>query len=212
MMIAMKIKFYSMFLLSLLNLAFLGELKAEASASTKEITTKLEDLFAASRKVNAAGDEKQKARTKIEAALDWDRIAQLCLGTKHAKKNTGKNFEDFRNLLRDVVVKTAYTRLDKFWDGNTKYVFQNIEVKGNTVKVPTKFLVKGEASVLDYYMLKKGNDWLIYDIAYEDERYSTNISEQIDAFLRDGNFNTLLEKLRKRRDELAEETSKSKKT
>ena len=53
---------------------------------------------------------------------------------------------------------------------------------------------------------------MIYDISYEDIRYSTNISEQIDAFLKDGNFATLLEKLRKRRDELIEETSKPKKS
>ena len=183
-----------------------------SAASAKEITSKLEDLFVASRKVNASGEEKQKARAKIEEALDWDKIAQLCLGAKQAKKNSGKNFEEFRNLLKDVVVKTAYTRLDKFWNGNTKYVFQNIEIKGNMAKVPTKFIVKGDPSVLDYYMLKKGNDWLIYDIAYEEERYSTNISEQIDAFLKEGNFTTLLEKLKKRRDELTEETSKSKKT
>lgn len=203
----------SLFVLSLIfNLLFLGQLNADAPPPTKEITTKLEELFAASKKVNAPGEEKQKARAKIESSLDWDKIAQLCLGAKQAKKNSGKNFEDFRNLLREVVVKTAYTRLDKFWDGNTKYIFQNIEMKGNTAKVPTKFIVKGEPSVLDYYFLKKGNDWLIYDISYEEERYSTNISEQIEAFLKEGNFGTLLDKLRKRKDELTEETAKSKKT
>lgn len=212
MIIAMKHTKLLVLLGLVFNLFYFHPLRADNAAVTKEITSKLDELFAASKKVNAPGEEKQKARTKIESALDWDKIAQMCLGAKHAKKNAGKNFDDFRNLLKDVVVKTAYTRLDKFWDGNTKYVFQNIEVKGNTAKIPTKFIVKGESSILEYYFQKKGNDWLIYDISYEEERYSTNISEQIDAFLKEGNFATLLDKLRKRRDELAEETTKSKKT
>lgn len=208
MMEAMK-SIKSFFLLGLVcSLLFVFPAFADSTGATKEITSKLEDLFSASRKVNAPGDEKEKARSSIEKAMDWEKIATMCLGPKHAKKNAGKNLEDFKNLLKEVVIKTAYTRLDKFWDGNTKYKFENIEIKGNTAKVPTKFFVKGEPFILDYFFSKKGDQWLIYDISYEDVRYSTNISEQIDAFLKDGNFSTLLDKLRKRKDELSEETAK----
>jgi ABC-type transporter MlaC component len=196
--------FVSSFFLSL-------PLQADGTGGVKEITQRLEELFAASKNVNAAGDEKQKARDTIEKSMDWEKIAQMCLGAKTAKRNAGKNLEEFKNLLKEVVVKTAYTRLDKFWDGNTKYKFENIELTGNTAKVPTKFFVKGEPFMLEYYFSKKGDQWLIYDISYEEVRYSTNISEQIDAFLKEGNFATLLSKLRKRRDELVEETSKPKK-
>ena len=51
----------------------------------------------------------------------------------------------------------------------------------------------------------------IYDIAYEDIQYSKNIREQIDAFLKESNFASLLDKLRKRRDELGEKTATAKK-
>jgi ABC-type transporter MlaC component len=211
MMLPMKtIKYFCLFSLATLLLISLPS-RVEGAASTKEVTDKLEELFQASRKVNAPGDEKQKARTLIENSMDWEKIAQLCLGSKQAKKNAGKNLDSFKNLLKEVVIKTAYTRLDKFWDGNTKYQFENIELKGNTAKVPTKFFVKGEPAMLEYFLSKKGDQWLIYDISYEEIRYSTNISEQIDAFLKEGNFASLLDKLKKRRDELVEETSKPKK-
>lgn len=187
-------------------------LSAEDKNVSREITSQLENLFAASRKVNAVGEEKEKARLAIERSMDWDKIAKMCLGPKYVKKNAGKNLAEFTALLKEVVVKSAYTRLDKFWDSSTKYKFENIEINGGTAKIPTKFSVKGDAVLLEYYFSKKGNQWMIYDISYEDIRYSTNISEQIDAFLKDGNFATLLEKLRKRRDELIEETSKPKKS
>jgi len=187
-------------------------LRAEENRSTKDITTRLESLFEASKKVNLEGPEKQKSRDTIEKAMDWEKIAKLCLGAKLVKKNSGKNFEEFRNLLKDVVIRTAFTRLDKFWETNTNYKFEKIEVQGDSAKVPTKFFVKGEPFELEYYFSKKGNDWFIYDISYEEVRYSTNISEQIDAFLKEGNFMTLLSKLKKRRDDLIEEASKPKKT
>lgn len=187
-------------------------LKAAAENQSQEVTTRLEKLFEASKKVNVAGPEKQKARETIEKAMDWEKIAQMCLGAKLAKKNAGKNFDEFKGLLKEVVTRTAFTRLDKFWEGNTNYKFENIDVKSGTAKVPAKFFVKGEPFELEYYFIKKGNEWLIYDISYEEIRYSTNISEQIDAFLKDGNFSTLLSKLKKRRDTLIEEEAQPKKS
>lgn len=190
---------------------FSASLRAADGGSSQEVTTRLEKLFEASKKVNMDGADKQKARETIEKAMDWEKIAQMCLGAKQAKKNAGKNFEEFRSLLKEVITRTAFTRLDKFWEGNTNYKFEKIEVQGGNVKVPAKFFVKGEPFELDYYFSKKGGEWLIYDISYEEIRYSTNISEQIDAFLKEGNFSTLLSKLKKRRDTLIEEESKPKK-
>jgi hypothetical protein len=43
---------------------------------------------------------------------------------------------------------------------------------------------------------------LISDIAYEELKYSANIREQLDAFLKEKSFSDLLTKLRKRSEEL----------
>lgn len=170
---------------------------------------KMEELFEASKKINS-DKEKAKARTFIESSLDWDRVAQLCLGSAEWKKQSAKNRGDFKNLLKDVVIQTAYSRLDKFWEGTT-YQFQKIEVKGSNAEVLAQFTVNGEVFGLEYFFSKRGKAWAIYDIAYENERYSVNINEQIDGFLREKNFSVLLDKLRKRLQELNEQ-SKTKKT
>jgi ABC-type transporter MlaC component len=62
--------------------------------------------------------------------------------------------------------------------------------------------VKEDSFGLDYYLSKKGNQWLISDIAYEELKYSANIREQLDAFLKEKSFSDLLTKLRKRSEEL----------
>ncbi len=179
------------------------EFKGEALVIKK----KLEELFETSKKVNSEGATKAKARADIEGALDWDKVSELCLGKENYKKNAGKNFGEFRDLLKQVIIKTAFTRLDKFWT-DTTYKIDSIDVKGNDAKVSARFFVKNEPFSLDYYFLKKNGKWSVYDISYEELRYSVNINEQIDAFLKEKSFPGLLEKLKKRRAELDENSKK----
>lgn len=164
------------------------------------IQKKMVELFDASREVN--GPKKDVARKRIEGAMDWDKVAKACLGTAEWGKQSAKNRSEFTALLKDVVVRTAYTRMDSFWD-KTTYRFETIDVKGNDAHVLSKFTASGETVSLDYYLTKKGSDWLVYDISYEDNRYSSNINEQITAFLKEKPFGQLVTSLKKRRDDLA---------
>jgi ABC-type transporter MlaC component len=166
----------------------------------------MEDLFEISRKVNSANTSvKNKARLQIENALDWDKVAHDCLGDNNYKKQSQKNITEFKTILKDVIIKTAYTRLDKFWNG-TSFKIDKINLKGNTAHVPGKFFVNGGTEILDYYLQEKNGKWSIVDIAYEGLRYSVNIHEQLDAYLSQNTFASLLDKLRKRRQELASDS------
>ena len=173
-------------------------LRADEKEALKQ---QLEKLFESSKKVNTPG-EKEKSRREIEGAIDWEGIARLCLGDKNTKKYQGKNFSDFRDLLRQVISKTAFSRMDKFWSGGTKAAIDKVEVTGTQAHLGAKFNSNNETFALDYYLDKKGGRWFIVDVAYEDLKYSVNIKEQIDAFLKEKSFNDLLGKLRKKRDEL----------
>lgn len=162
----------------------------------------IENLFESSKKVNTPESEKEKARKEIEGAIDWEQIAHLCLGESNSKKYKGKNFGDFKDLLKEVISKTAFSRMDKFWAGGTKAQIDKVEIQGNQAHVAAKFISNNEPFSLDYYLNKKASHWVIYDIAYEDMKYSVNIKEQLDAFLKEKPFSELLVKLRKKRDEL----------
>lgn len=173
----------------------------QSSDLDTKLRNQMDELFQASKLVNDQSQQK-KARSTIEKAIDWDGIAKLCLGKQAVKKYQGKNFSDFRNLLKEVVSKTAFSRLDKFWQNGTTAKIEKIEVEKNEAHIAAKFKSKEDTFSLDYYLSRKGSDWLIHDIAYEDLKYSENIKEQIDVFLREKSFKDLLGKLKKRRDEL----------
>ncbi len=169
-----------------------------------KIQTQLASLFDSSKKVNDLAPATRKAaRDAIENSMDWEQVAKDCLGNKEWSKNSAANRSAYRDLLREVVVKTAFTRLDTFWDGAT-YKFTKIDVSGDKAQVVAKYTVKGDTLTLDYFLTKKADAWRIYDIAFEDLRYSENIREQITAFLKGKGFSNLLAKLKQRRDELNE--------
>lgn len=184
--------------------------KSKAESFSKEqvaIKANLENLFKYSREVNDKNASvKSKARKIIGGSLDWKQVAKDCLGADEWNKQTAANRSNFENLLQDVVLKTAFQRLDKFWTANTTYSFQSIEVTGDKSHVGVEFVIDDEEFLLDYYLQQKNKQWYIVDIAYEEMRYSENIREQINSFLKESDFNKLLGKLKKRRGELVDST------
>lgn len=170
------------------------------SGEAEKVRLHFVNLFEASKKVNASQGN-TSARGQIENALDWDRISIDCLGKTNWAKSSGKTRSEFTGLLKEVITRTSYTRLDKFWEGATAR-FEKIEIKGSQAHVMARFYVAVESFSLEYYLSKKQGRWFIYDLAYEGLRYSANINEQIEAFLREKPMGELLGKLRKRRDEL----------
>lgn len=187
--------------------------KRDASTKTytgeaQNLKLQLIQLFEASEKVNSPA-EKAAARGTIESAVDWDRIAKTCLGAQ-GKNQSAANREQFQKLLRGVILKTAFSRMDSFWDGTT-YRFDKIDVKGKEASVKAKFKVKEDTIALDYFMGKKGDKWMMYDIVVDDLRYSEVINEKVTAFLKEGKFAGLLDSLKKRLEELQKDTADNKK-
>lgn len=188
----------------------LGATAAESAKKEKTLSPAQEELkkytvslLEASRKVNDADKKVMKAsRSMIETSMNWTEVARQCLGDSVWKKTSAKNRRAFEDLLKDVVILTAFQRLDKFWTDNTSYTFPKVKVAGEEGYVSAEFDIDGDEFLLEYFFKKYGKDWKIIDISFEELRYSENIREQIQAFLRESNFSTLLGKLRKRKAEL----------
>lgn len=165
----------------------------------------IENLFEQSKHLNSPdAHKKTNARNQLEAAMDWDHVARLCLGGRWARESY-KNRSGFKSLLKGVIIKTSFSRIDALWGEGTTYQFDKIDVKGKRATVVAKFMVKNDVFTLGYFFEKQGNRWAMYDLAYEDLRYGGNINEQIEAFLKEKNFADLLDRLRKRREELIRE-------
>ncbi|MCB0406122.1 MAG: ABC transporter substrate-binding protein [Bdellovibrionales bacterium] len=162
----------------------------------------MEELFEDSKKVNESGAPGKKARNTIESAVNWTEVAKICLGGPKAwSAQNSKHRGEFSTLLRDIIALTAYSRMGDFWNG-TSYAIKKIDVKGSDATVTTTFKATDDDYSLEYYLSKSGRHWKINDLSFDDIKYSDNIREQIQSFLKEKNFSVLLTKLRKRRADL----------
>ena len=161
----------------------------------------IEGLIAASKQIMDTSDEGQANRRKIEAALNWNAISEKCLGRDLWEK---KKATPFPTLLREVVTKTAFSRIAKLWKEVRKFEIKSVTLTGTHAIVKARFVAK-QTFAITYYFGKKDGHWLIDDIAYDDLLYSENISEQINGFLKSHSFSQLLAKMKKRLHELDSE-------
>ena len=161
----------------------------------------IESLIAASKQILDTSDEGQANRKKIEAALNWNAISEKCLGRDLWEK---KKATPFPTLLREVVTKTAFSRIAKLWKEVKKFEIKSVTLAGTHAVVKARFVAK-QTFAITYYFGKKDGHWLIDDIAYDDLLYSENISEQINGFLKSHSFSQLLAKMKKRLPELDSE-------
>lgn len=175
----------------------------------KKIQAQMDELFAASKQVKQPGDVGKSAKRKVEASLDWQQISKDCLGKDISGAQSAGDLKKFEGLLRDVVVKTAYSRLETFWKSVKGYEFDKIEVKKDTATVLAKFTVDSELYDLEYFLRKKNGMWWIVDISFEGVRYSGTIHEKLKEFFQEKkSFSSLIERLSKRRQELLDEENK----
>src|SRR4051812_17277577 len=68
--------------------------ETEFTGEQLQIKKKLDALFDASRKVGTAGAEGEKAKKEIENAMDWDKVAQVCIGPTYYKKQSAGNLAE----------------------------------------------------------------------------------------------------------------------
>ena len=138
-----RVRLFAILLGSVLGATLFGaEKAAEAyTGEQKVIHEKMEQLFQDSKSVNAEPAEKKKARSNIEQAVNWDAIAKKCLGEGEWRKQSASNRKAFSGLLKQVIILSAFDRLDKFWQEGTTYTYSKIDVKKDEAHVAAEFVM-----------------------------------------------------------------------
>jgi ABC-type transporter MlaC component len=182
--------------------------KKKFTGESLKIKQRLEKLFEYTKTVDTTQKGHKRNRRKIEAAVDWNKIAIMCLGRAQWKKTKLSNRNEYASLLREIISLSAYSRMLDFWQG-AKYEFHKIQINSNIARVIVLFSKNdnegnGDEYTFDYYLEKKKGQWFLYDLAYEELKYSETINDQIETFLEENSFAELLKRLHKRPDEVSE--------
>jgi phospholipid transport system substrate-binding protein len=147
--------------------------------------------------------ERRTAVRKLASeAFDVQETARRALG-RHWPQRTPAEREEFVQLFADLLERTYIARIDLY--GGERVKFTEEKVDGPVAVVRGKVTTKQGTDVLvEARMHRKGDRWLIYDVAIENISLISNYRAQFDRIIRTTSYAELVKRLRIRGEFLQE--------
>lgn len=133
-------------------------------------------------------------RKEIKPVFDFEEMAKRSLGPNW-RQRTPQEQADFVALFTELLENAYLGKIES-------YKGEKIEYAGETVDPPyavVKTLIvtaKSQEVHVDYRMLRKGDQWRIYDVVIEGISLVNNYRSQFNNILQGASFDQLLGKLR----------------
>ena len=145
--------------------------------------------------------DKRAAVRKVAAEVfDVQETAKRALG-RHWQARTPAEREEFVQLFADLLERTYIHKIDLY--GGERLVYTQEVVDGDYATVRAKVATRQGAEVpVEAKLHRRGERWLVYDVAVENISLIANYRSQFDRIIRTASFQELMSRLRTRRDEL----------
>lgn len=185
---------------------------AWASTPTEQVREKADKIL---KILNdpALKNDKEKRRDMVteivEDMIDWQEVGKRALAI-HWRKRTPEERKDFVNLFRDLLKRTYSDKLDLY--AGEEIIYDSEKIEGNRAVVKTRMInkkKKEEASV-DYRLIKKGNQWLGYDLVIEGISAVNNYRVQFNEVITSSSYENLIKKMQNREFKIRESSKKTK--
>ncbi|HEU4367187.1 MAG TPA: ABC transporter substrate-binding protein [Methylomirabilota bacterium] len=141
--------------------------------------------------------ERRSAVRKLAAeAFDIQETARRALGP-HWQRRTPSEREEFVQLFADLLERTYIAKVDLY--GGERLRFTDERIDGDLAVVRARVTTRQGAEVpIEGRMHKRGDRWLIYDVAIENISLIANYRAQFDRIIRTSSYDDLVKRLRNR--------------
>jgi phospholipid transport system substrate-binding protein len=141
--------------------------------------------------------ERRAAVRKIAVEIfDVNETARRALGP-HWQQRTPAEREEFTQLFADLVEQTYISKIDLF--GGERLRFTDEKIDGDNAIVRARVTTKKGTEVpVEGRMLRKGDRWLLYDVAIENISLIGNYRSQFDHIIRTSSYADLVKRLKNR--------------
>ena len=158
--------------------------------------------------LSVLGDEalKDPARTaerreKLEATIgqrfDYEEMAKRTLGARWKKLSREKQ-KEFVGLFQQFLTRSYAGNVDGYSGEKVEYLKERL--KGDFAEVQTKVVSPKVEIPLDYRLLKKHDQWWVYDVIIDGVSLTKNYRGQFSRIIKSSSFEGLLDKLRTKND------------
>ncbi len=151
-------------------------------------------------------DRRASVRKIASEAFDVNESARRALGP-HWQQRTPAEREEFVQLFGDLLERTYIAQIDLYSGERIRFTEERLD--GNLAIVRAKLVTKQGTEVpVEARMNRKGERWLIYDVAIENVSLISNYRSQFDRIIRQNSYPELVKRLRSRGEMLQEKDAK----
>lgn len=149
------------------------------------------------------GDKRAAVRKVAVEVFDVNETAKRALGL-HWQSRTPAEREEFVQLFADLLERTYISKIDLYGGERLKYTSETVDRDFAVVRA--KVLTnRGTEVPVEARMLKRAEQWYIYDIIIENVSLIGNYRTQFDRIIRTASFQELVRKLKENRDQFLHE-------
>lgn len=150
------------------------------------------------------GPTQDKLLTEIEeiiyARLDFEEFSARTIGARW-RDFTPEQRKNFQQAMSDLLYYTYFKSLLQYQGEPIEYVGELVSSKGDKVEVQTNFIYQGKPVPVNYRMLDKNGDWLVYDMFIESISIVQNYRGQFQQVLQKNTPDQLIKLIRDKADE-----------
>ena len=187
---------------------------AVAGAATDQLKGAIDRVVATLDSPALKGDgkvlERRTAVRKIANEIfDFNEIARRSLG-RYWQPLTEPQRTEFVFLFGDLLERSYISKIELY--GGEKIVYSGERVEADLATVSTRIMTKNGTEVpVDYRLFKRADRWMIYDVSVEGISLVSNYRTQFNKIIQTNGYNGLVEKMRTKQTEFAEEQAQKNK-
>ena len=184
------------FLLISLTLGIASSWAGEPTQQIKETTDKILVILSnPSLKGPIQAEERRKIIGQtVDERFDWEEMSRRSLA-RHWAARTPEEKKEFMGLFRDVLERTYLNKVDDY--SGEAVTYEGDTIDGNYASVKVKIVTsKGKEIPVEYRVMKKQTQWLVYDMTIEGVSFVNNYRSQFNSILSKSSYSELVKRLK----------------
>ena len=144
-------------------------------------------------------ERRQRLEKVVGARFDYSEMSRRSLGTQW-NQLSDKDRQEFVDLFRTLLTNTYADRVENYSGEGVQYLNERSEKE--YAEVRTKVLSGKTEIPMDYRLLRKDNDWRVYDVVVDGVSLVNNYRGQFSKILHTSSYPGLVDQLRKKSDKI----------
>ena len=149
-----------------------------------------------------AAQRRRTVRQIADEIFDFEETARRAMA-QHWRSLTPPQRKEFVDVFSDLLERAYMSKIELYGGERIQYTGERVE--GDFASVTTRLVTKKGVEVpIDYRMLKRGDQWRVYDVSIEGVSLVANYRTQFNNVIRTSSYDELLRRMRSRVEEIGQ--------